>query len=164
MLKFQIKEQAGTWALWWCDRVIHKSRLERQILWQSTHACSFLYLKWQEGTILYYLHQGGYVAATVVFVNKISQKVMNGFQWHFQKMLIMGQGTADNILVMVRILGRLWSLTIPRSQLKGLWSWSNPLCYVTLYYHCLYIYLPSYKSVAICGEMSCLVCALRGLF
>lgn len=83
-----------------------------------------------------------------VFVNKISQKVMNGFQWHFQKML-MGQGTADNILVMVRILGRLWPLTIPRSQPTGLWSWSNPLCYVTLYYHCLqyiYIYHPTSLS------------------
>lgn len=87
-----------------------------------------------------------------VFVNKISQKVMNGFQWHFQKMLIMGQGTADNILVMVRILGRLWPLTIPRSQLKGLWSWSNPLCYVTLYYHCLqYIYI--FTILQVCRNM-----------
>lgn len=33
------------------QRVIHKSRLEHQILWQSTHACSFLCLKWQEGIL-----------------------------------------------------------------------------------------------------------------
>lgn len=64
-------------------RVIHKSRLERQTLWHSTHACSFLYLKWQEGTILYYRHQVGYRGScrlsVCVCVNNKSHKVLNGF-------------------------------------------------------------------------------------
>lgn len=75
-------------------------------------------------------------------------------------MLIMGQWTADTL---VRIPGGLRPSIIPRSQPKGFWSWSNLLCCVTLYYHCLHtccVYLPPYTSVGLCREMSCLVCAL----
>ena len=35
-----------------------------------------------------------------LFVSKITQKVINGFQLNFQEMLIKGQGTDDYILVM----------------------------------------------------------------
>lgn len=61
-------------------------------------------------------------------MNKISQKL---YEW-----TLTGQGTIAKILVMVRILR---DSDLRSSREVELWSWSNLLCYVTLYYHCQYI-------------------------
>lgn len=49
------------------QRVIHKSWLEHQLLWECMHACmhlcSFLYVKWYHGTIFYYICNWVYVIA-----------------------------------------------------------------------------------------------------
>lgn len=40
-------------------------------------------------------------AAVCLSVNKITQKVTNGLEWHFQEMLIMVQEKVIKILVMI---------------------------------------------------------------
>ena len=82
---------------------------------------------------VYYLHQGGYVFAWVclwicefasLIVNKITQKLMDGFWWNFQDMSEKVKGRNDSILGVIWIIWIFWihgNVTFKDRLFQKLW-------------------------------------------